>query len=64
MPNLPTNQGDVRKEMEILERKLEANAADLPQFELPRTKLRNLLNEIRDLSVNQKTFRSNKAGSC
>jgi hypothetical protein len=60
MPVLPYNQEGLRQEMENLLKKLDTYAEELPQFAVPRVKLRNLLTEIVTLADEQATYRYNK----
>ncbi|HYG62624.1 MAG TPA: hypothetical protein VEL74_08580 [Thermoanaerobaculia bacterium] len=60
MPRVLTRQGDVRKELEDILAPLEANAADLPQLEVHRLAIVDVLQDIRSFTADQDIFRANK----
>ena len=60
MPSITRRNADVRKELEHYLATMEANVAELPHFEVPRQSIRNVLQVIRDSSVEQDLHQANK----
>ncbi|HYG65934.1 MAG TPA: hypothetical protein VEL74_25375 [Thermoanaerobaculia bacterium] len=60
MPNVTRSHAAVRKALEQYNATLEANAAELPQLDGTRTSIQNVLQTLRESSVEQDFFRAQK----